>query len=135
MKKIALALIASISFAFGVEFDTTKVSINKSIEKQFKTYWTNRGEKKHAKNYGLELPYLQFLHDKKWYENFFANASIIEKVEVVKVVKESKDEIILGINLYLENRKDPVWFNDKWLNVEGKWYHKYDDSLLPRFGN
>jgi len=70
----------------------------------------------------------------KDYEIFFQNASRFSKIKLLRIIKCNKDICILGLVLYPKFApKNTSYINDKWIKVSGIWYHKYNDSLLPKF--
>ena len=132
MKRWLLLIPLTLLPAMACKFHSD-VKIPKTLEKTLKQYWQYRCDKHFDKSYSYELPYLDFLHTKKWYENFFANQREFKKIEVKKVAKKRDDVVIMGILLYPSKGHDPIFLYDKWIKLDKKWYHKYDDRPLPNF--
>jgi len=110
-----------------------KLDIPNALKERFIEYWSNRGEKKFNVTYSMELPYLQYIHSKNWYKNFFSSAPTITKIEVLNKKQCTKKSCLLWMALYKQNYQEPIYLYDKWLKINGMWYHKYDDSILPIF--
>jgi len=133
MLKFIVLLLTFIYVSFAaVEIEFT-IPLEKKLKDSFYDYWSSRAIKKHDKNYDKELPYQQFLHTQEWYEDFLQESPRIEKIIVRKIMQNDDNMQLLGIELKMQNRSDLVWYDDKWYFIEGKWYHKYNDSLLPKF--
>ena len=132
MKKVVL-LALSASLLFSVEFDFQKKIEERALEKSFTNYWEARGAKKFYKTYDYELPYLNYLHSQEWYEDFFSRAMRIKKM-VVKKVKCKEEKCRIEFNFYTKSApKESHYLQDDWINVDGKWYHVYNDNPLPGF--
>ena len=129
--KTILALLLASSLLFSVEFSNTKEITNSSLQKSFKAYWGARADKKFYKTYAFEVPYLNYLHTQDWYEDYFAKSMRMKKITIKKVV--CKDEICM-IHFVFNPKskpKDEHYLIDNWLQLDGKWYHSYNDNPLP----
>lgn len=128
MKK-AVLIISLLSFLFAVDITYNKgVLIPESLKNSFNKYWSLRADKRFYKTYQYELPYLNYLHSQEWYEDFFSTAPRIKKIKV-KWVKCTKTKCKIG--MILKIGKENVFYIDTWVNVDNRWYHKYNDNALP----
>ena len=128
--KLLIVLFFSLSFIFATTVEIPhKIHLEPSLVKNFQKYWEKRGERRFNEIYNKELPYLQYLHSQKWYKNFFVNAPKFKKVLVKKIHSCTQNVCILGILLFKDS--SPIYLYDKWIKVNGKWYHRYNDSPLP----
>ena len=126
-----LFIFTQIIWATNVKFDK-EVSIDSSLKKEITKYWTDRGEEEFKKTYSQELPYLQYIHSKDWYRRFFKNAPDISVIKIKNIKNSNDNSYIFGILLYFKyNPKSPTFLYDKWLKIDNKWYHKYNDNPLP----
>ena len=103
-----------------------------ALKQRVTHYWSSKGDKEFEKSYSYELPYLQYLHTEHWYEKFFQNAPKFSKIELKKITKKNNTTFILGLLLYPKFAPNsPTYLYDKWINIDGIWYHKYIDSAIP----
>ncbi len=126
-------LVASLFFSSTL-FSTTiemsdKVQLDPNLKQRFENYWAKRGEGIFDSVYDQELPYLRYLHSRSWYKNFFANAPKFKKVVIKRIHSCTKNVCILGILLFKDS--SPIYLYDKWIKINGKWYHRFNDSPLP----
>jgi len=126
MKKLLLLGIGVFAFAFQINFNN--LSMDKNLKNNFSKYWTYRAKRSFSDTYKYELPYLQYIHTKEWYEDFFMSAPRIKKIAVTKI--DCKDNICY-IPMLLKIGKAKVYFKDKWIKVDKNWYHKFNDNPLP----
>jgi len=116
---------------FAIEKDT---KLDNALRNRVEKYWKYKGKKDFESSYKYELPYERYLHSEVDYEIFFQNASRFSKIKLLRIIKCNKDICILGLVLYPKFApKNTSYINDKWIKVSGIWYHKYNDSLLPKF--
>ena len=126
---IIFSLLSSLLFATIVEIPS-EIHLDSDLTKSFQKYWKNRGEREFDKTYDQELPYLQYIHSRKWYKDFFIDAPKFRKVLIKKVHSCTQNVCILGILLF-KDTSSPIYLYDKWIRVNDKWYHRYSDSYLP----
>ena len=125
-------LFSQIVWATNVRF-AKDIALSSDLKQEISNYWKNRGEEEFKKTYSQELPYLQYIHSKEWYHNFFRNAPSISLVKIKKIKKFTNKSYLLDILLYFKyNPNSPTFLYDKWIKVDGKWYHKYNDNPLPK---
>lgn len=110
-----------------------KEKIPQDLKERFVTYWSYRGEGNFEESYAMELPYLQYLHSKKWYISYFFYAPRFYKVTLYRKEKCQSDICEVWLALYKDKASEPIYLKDKWIKIGNRWYHKYRDSALPTF--
>ena len=135
MTKIFLVLFFSLAF---IDLSAAEVSIpkniqiSKNLENRISDYWGKRAENDFKSTYSIELPYLNYIHSRKWYKKCFHNAATFSNVDIIKVFKCDSEICTLGLELTDEDTTDSkIFIKDKWINIDNTWYHRYDDSPLP----
>jgi len=137
MNKITL-LFLSIFFLAGcshkVIFTDVHTSLHpqsnkeKGLVQRFEEYWHARVNGQYNKSYIYELPYQQFIIDFDRYKKtlgLYKNS----KVSLVKVQYPQKNVAIITRKM---EGKNGSWIKkDKWIYVDGNWYHKYYQTLFP----
>ncbi len=111
------------------------VAMKSKLKERVVQYWENRSKKQFSKTYSYELPYQTYVHSKRWYENFFQNAPRFTKV-VIKKIQCDQHVCTIGLLLFPEDMSgsyDTVFLYDKWIVIDGVWYHKFNDVSLPIF--
>ncbi len=131
---IVIIFLASSLYASVVIKIDNGVKLKKALKNRVETYWKARAKKDFETSYKFELPYLNYIHSEDWYEIFFQNASKFSKIELKKIKSCNKSICIIGLLLrYRFNPDNFIFLYDKWIKVDGIWYHKYDDNPLPNF--
>ena len=102
----------------------------RQLIKNFVEYWHIRikGKPKEALQY--ELPYQKYIDGWKGYKAKVVPLNKDTKIVLKSIEYPHPDVAIVTRKIILnENRS---WIkNDKWIYVEGKWYHKYYQNILP----
>jgi len=130
MKKIFLFFIFFIfSFSFEIDYSNNTL-IKSSLKNRFETYWLYRANRKFNLCYSYEMPYLRYLYSKNWYLNYFFYSRKIKRIKVLKINCKNKNICYISMLLYYGS-KNPVFFKDKWVKVDGVWYHRFYDRVLP----
>ena len=134
MRKFVLPFLLILSL-FGTEITFDKnLNIESSLKQKFQTYWELRGKKRFYKTYNMEIPYLNYLHNQDWYEDYFANAPRIKKI-VVKKIECKNEKCNISMIFYPQyNPNDYSFIKDIWVKVNNNWYHRYNDNPLPPMG-
>ncbi len=93
-------------------------------------YWDALSMKDFDETYSYELPYLNFKHNLEWYKQFHLNNK--EKYFIkIKSIKSIDSDGIAYLKLEYDKNGKTFTFLDKWIDINGRWYHKYSDSLVP----
>jgi len=106
-----------------------------SMEKQFSEYWFNRFSGRVENNYAVEYPYFQERVSLLQYRTYVQHAAKnrLLKMEIQKIRKIS-DYLVevdcLATLLQVGNEQSQVSLVDRWVLVNGKWYHIIKDPLF-----
>ncbi|SMC10165.1 hypothetical protein [Nitratiruptor tergarcus] len=104
-------------------------SKEKKLVSAFANYWQARIKGDYKTSFSYELPYQQYIKDFNKYKELIGG--IYKGTTItLKNIKYSHPNIAIvtrvvkiGKNLY--PRKD------KWIYIDGKWYHKFYQTILP----
>jgi len=101
-----------------------------SLQEQNLLFWELFSNKEFDKSYELELPHLRFQKSLAWYQEF--NESYRKGYKVTLMSIETLDEhraIVKNFHEYTEGNR--LIMEDRWVFVDGKWYHFFEFSKLP----
>lgn len=113
------------------------VTIQKGIQEvdqfldRYVHYWDFFVKKELSKSYPYELPYLNYLRSLEWYEEFHASNKSKYVVELLSVSIEEGDPNILLARTRFHMKSNITESTDRWVFVDGVWYHYYSQSILP----
>ncbi len=130
MKQLIVLLVLTLSL-FGSQIEFSKISIDQGVKKEITTYWKARETSNYdlKKLYGMELAYLKFLHSKEEYRAF-APPLEFEQIKFDKIFQNKNAKLELG-GWIITLDGDKHYFHDLWVKMDGKWYHRVKDKLLP----
>lgn len=104
------------------------------LEDKFKEYWFNRFSGEVEDNYNSESPYFQEMVSLGKYRSYVQNArrSVLVRMEIAGIEKISDYLIKIECNAVLvrDGKQIEVSMADRWVNVDGKWYHVIKDPLF-----
>jgi hypothetical protein len=105
-----------------------------SMEKQFSEYWFNRFSGRVEDNYAAEYPYFQdriSLSQYRAYVQHAAKNSLL-KMEIQKIRNVSDYLVTVDClaTIQIGNEQNQVSLVDRWVLVDGKWYHVIKDPLF-----
>lgn len=112
-----------------IDNNISNVNEYKELVTRSRNYWEAFSKNDFTTTYEYELPYLNFKHDLQWYKSFHNGSKNKFKIILLKIVKIDDD--IVQLSLQYKKRDNKYIFTDKWISVNGEWYHKYSDSLIP----
>ncbi|WP_157493244.1 hypothetical protein [Desulfonatronovibrio magnus] len=106
------------------------------LPERFAEYWYQRfaGESSHV--WSMEAPHFQFMASPSTYRNYLARsqASLIEiSINEIKKITEYKYQVICIIKIAREGRQHEISFSDRWVQVNGDWYHIIRDPIVFPF--
>jgi hypothetical protein len=101
------------------------------LKRRFSEYWEAASLNDFNTTYEYELPYLNFLKSLDWYIDFKQGSKKHYKVLTLDVKTEFGDSDIAIITMKVELNNFTRKIADKWVLVNGIWYHYYSQSLLP----
>jgi len=106
------------------------------IEDVFGEYWGYRSSGDAINVLKLEAPYVKVMVDIERYTEFIKagkkknwNAVRIDKIELI-------DQNLIRIGFTAEIKEDAsirvreVYFRDRWVLMNGRWYHAFDDPII-----
>jgi hypothetical protein len=108
---------------------------DKKLEKQFRTYWSKRFAGPVEDGYNMESPYFRELVPLGKYRNYVQNAlkSKLLKMEIQIVEQVSDYMVRIDCTAWIQSgdrKPTEVMMADRWVFVEGKWYHVIRDPLF-----
>jgi len=104
--------------------------LHQKLIQRFKEYWHYRQNGDYKKSYEYELPYQRYLIPFIKYKSLAAGSYVGDKTILKGIQLDKKSgAAILQRRVYFGNfYKDK---KDKWIFVNGQWYHKFYQSILP----
>lgn len=109
---------------------TLNTDIEKKLSQRHLDYWEAYSQKKFDESFTFELPYLNFIKGKEWYDAFFSSNNQNYKI-VQKGIKLTDKDSAIVTTKYIR-KKNTYTFQDRWYRVNGTWYHWYRRSKLPK---
>lgn len=111
-----------------MEYKGIKNKKTKKLIDSFREYWQMRVEGNYKKSYQFELPYQRYIIDYEKYRKMLGLYAK-NKVILVDIVYPHKDIAI--VTRKMQGRKKVQLKKDKWIYVNGKWYHKFFQTIFP----
>ena len=110
-----------------------QISIDKEkdrkLAKRFVEYWHARITGDMKKSFEYELPYQRYVDGYKGYTSKVSPLNNNTRMVLQKIDYEHPNVAVLERRVFLNDRNWTKY--DKWIFVEGKWYHKYYQNILP----
>lgn len=110
----------------NVNFDSAK---DKKLAKAFLEYWKARVRGEYTTSYKYELPYQRYIFDYKTYRKQIG--SIYPGATVVLTKIEYKAPNVAVVSREVKLGKKVYKKKDKWIYVDGEWYHKFYQNIMP----
>ena len=104
---------------------------NRELVKRFSEYWEATSLKDFETAYNYELPYLNFLKSLDWYLEFKTVSKKNFKTTMLSLTEDKDDKDIVHVRLNIKSKKVDANVTEKWININGTWYHNYSQSILP----
>lgn len=101
-----------------------------SLKERNLLFWEYFSNKEFDKSYELELPHLRFQKSLIWYQAFYAPNRKNYKITLMDIETIDEHRAIVK-NLYEDNAGNSFTMEDRWVFVDGKWYHFFEFSKLP----
>ncbi len=148
MKPLLFALPLLILFVIGCEKKTPEkeyqyafIDVNLTVENDikelkvlknnFRDYWEASSKGDLNASYALELPYLNFLKSLEWYRDFKADDKRHYTATMLRISSENNDSEVAFVRANYKSNVMDINLTEKWIYVNGEWYHYYSQSLLP----
>lgn len=109
---------------------------DKDLKHTFETYWMYRSAGDVKDVLKLEAPYVSVMVDPVSYSSFIAAGGKGKKWDDVKINSVdwiNQGLIIVGFTVNKEDatgQKENVYYKDRWLLMDGRWYHAFDDPII-----
>lgn len=105
------------------------------LKSRIKEYWSNFLERKWDKNYLMESPSNRKKFNSKAYSIYFNGGWPSDKVEIININPISENNywvtVKISMNHLVTGEKKRVGKTEKWIKVNGIWYHHLEDPLIP----
>ncbi len=115
----------------NVSLDTPR---REALAERVMEYWDARSRHDFKTSYEMELPYDRYLKEYSLYE---AEGRSLFKgffTQVTKIRIDSGDSRIAWVSRDYRYDDKNLKMRDKWILVNGVWYHKYFFSVFPQTG-
>ncbi len=99
------------------------------LVKRFSAYWHYRLKNQLDKSYQYELPYQRYLISVDDYKSQIDSYGEGTKVELASISYISPN--IVAVKRLIKTPKRKYTLKDKWVYVNGTWYHKFFQNILP----
>ncbi len=101
-----------------------------ALASRFLEYWHYKATANYDKSYDMELPLYRYLNTKDNYKSH--NNFVLKnfKSTLLSIQKLNNDDDISLITLKYSHNNKVITKKEKWLYINGTWYHKY---LVPVF--
>ena len=105
------------------------------LEEAFRQYWFNRFSGRTEDGYNMENPYFREMVSLPKYQNYVHNTSKSKliKMKIQEIIKVSEYLVKIDLSLQLQagsSKPTEVSIADRWVYLEGKWYHVIRDPLF-----
>ena len=104
------------------------------LEKAFRVYWSSRFAGLWKTTWEMEAPYFREMVREKKYENFIKSHGGAEDVSIdienISLETDNLANIHCEISQINNKEKKSYFLKDKWVQVQGKWYHVISDPIL-----
>lgn len=92
-------------------------------------YWHYRLYNDYEHAYEYELPYQRYLVPLKAYRGLIDGYGKNAKIEIISIKFPNPYTAI--VQRRIKTSKAILFSKDKWVNVDGEWYHKFFQNILP----
>lgn len=103
----------------------------------FEKYWYLRFNSQTSEAFAMEAPHFQMMIHEDYYGGVYKRTGLNELLEIEIRSVTSETEFLLVLNCVLRFRDSTgklqeVNVNDRWVQVEGRWYHLIQDQFVFR---
>lgn len=110
---------------------------DKQLEDRFGEYWGYRSIGDVANVLKLEAPYVKVMVDPERYAAFInaARNSTWSSIRIESVEWKNQNLMMVGFTAEIKDENSAirfreVYFSDRWVLMNGKWYHVFDDPFI-----
>ena len=111
-----------------VSIQATQVTKRKLVD-AFSKYWHYRINGQLKQSYRYELPYQRYTTDFKEYKALIVPYGKNTKIVLRKIETTTPNTAI--ITREVRTGKNVFYGKDKWILVNGRWYHKFFQNVFP----
>lgn len=106
-----------------------------SLKKEFFEYWEIRFNGDTVNLFTKEAPHLQEMIAFQRYHDYMVGAgrNTLNAMEIVDLQSKKEFYKVIKMNLkftMLNGSENETYIEDKWVKVDGKWYHLFSDRFL-----
>jgi len=101
----------------------------KKLLRRFSLYWLYRIQGELDKSFEYELPYQKYIDGIKSYKSKIESLNSRTLTILKDIIYPYPNVAIIERELRLGNRVFKK--KDKWIYIDGEWYHKYYQNILP----
>lgn len=105
------------------------ISSDQKLLKRVAEYWHYRLHNDYQHSYTYELPYQRYLIPLKAYKSLIDGYGKNAKIEIISVKFPNPYTAI--VQRRIKTSTTILFSKDKWVNVDGEWYHKFFQNILP----
>jgi hypothetical protein len=108
---------------------------DRQLKNRFARYWVLRMDMQADKAFAMEAPHVQFMVPEGRYQVYVEKiaASDLINTEILEVEKINQFLYEVKFQLHLRNpegQTDKFFHRDRWVEVDGKWYHVLRDRFI-----
>ena len=107
------------------------------LKDKFEEYWRYRSNGDAINVLKLEAPYVKAMVDPEKYADFIkaSKSRVWDAIRIEKIEWENQNLIFIGFTAEIKDedasiRVRKVYFNDRWVLMNDKWYHAFDDPFI-----
>jgi len=103
----------------------------KQLIEDFSEYWHARISGDMKKAFSYELPYQRYIDGWKVYRETVTPLRKDAFIELKKIEPISENVVIVYKVVRIKDRN--LLQKEKWIYLDGRWYHKYHQNIMPDF--
>jgi len=113
----------------SVERTAISSAKEKKLARAFLEYWRARIQRDYKTSYQYELPYQKYIFRYPDYLKKIGNIYSRSKIKLSKITYIAPDIAIVDREVKMGNKV--FHKKDKWIYIDGAWYHKFYQTILP----
>ena len=125
----------------AVEFTKWRPQAVEKVDRRFRQvfdrYWVARSNLNWPIIYSMEAPHVRWAYSDTDFYRKFGRAGRVVSVEVLGVDKVHSKVVDASLKVVFRNpfngREDTMYPKDRWIEVNGNWYHVWKITLLDKF--
>lgn len=137
--------ILSVNFGCAIK-NTSRLPVNKpnniawpdsQLQDKFQEYWGYRSSGDVINVLKLEAPYVKVMVDPERYATFIEayKKNVWNAVRIEKIEWQNQNLLFIGFTAEIKDagssiRSREVYFSDRWVLMNEKWYHAFEDRFI-----